>query len=244
MRTSYFTKDYTKFFQVVLTLFYGQFLSNSIFDNFILTIPELSSSRPSALNTAPELSLSTVAPPINHAYYYVTKIVLGVFICITSVFSLIVVWKKNYRLIFLSGIILLFIFITTVVLTTVHLTLDFDKRTKAEMGKLIAELSVESLFQLIAVIATFFMASRRDFGNEEDTQMNQIEERSLSKRQIMSSSRDEGSPSKRQYSFVPREDNTRYVKSSVIQDEIDEENDVVQDRATRQYPKNDLDLDF
>lgn len=31
----------TKVFQVILTLFYGQFISSSIFDSFIRTIPDL-----------------------------------------------------------------------------------------------------------------------------------------------------------------------------------------------------------
>jgi len=33
--------DITKIFQVILTLFYGQFISSAIFDNFIRTIPDL-----------------------------------------------------------------------------------------------------------------------------------------------------------------------------------------------------------
>jgi hypothetical protein len=33
--------DITKIFQVILTLFSGQFISSAIFDNFIRTIPDL-----------------------------------------------------------------------------------------------------------------------------------------------------------------------------------------------------------
>ena len=33
--------DVTKIFQVILTLFYGQFIASSIFDSFIRTIPDL-----------------------------------------------------------------------------------------------------------------------------------------------------------------------------------------------------------
>ncbi len=33
--------DVTKSFQVILTLFYGQFIASSIFDSFIRTIPDL-----------------------------------------------------------------------------------------------------------------------------------------------------------------------------------------------------------
>ena len=111
---NYFYRDQRhvplKFFQVVLTLFYGQYISNSIFDNFILTIPELSD-KPS--------------------WYYVIKVIIGVIIFCTSIFSLIVVWRKHFRLIFLSGIILLFVFVTTIVMTTVLLTLDYETKTKS-----------------------------------------------------------------------------------------------------------------
>lgn len=134
-----------KVFQVVLTLFYGQYISNSIFDNFIITIPEL------------------INDP---TWYYIIKVMMGVIIFITSIFSLFVVWLKHFRLIFLSGIVLLFVFVTTIVLTTVLLTLDYEKKSKSEMGKLIAEVTVESLFQMIGIIATFFMASRREYHNE------------------------------------------------------------------------------
>lgn len=131
-----------KFFQVVLTLFYGQFMSNGIFDNFILTIPELSE---------------------DPSWYHVVKVILGVIIFGTSIFSLIVVWMKFFRLIFLSGIILLLVHVTTIVITTVSLTLDYEKKSKADLAKLVAEVTVESIFQMIGIIATFFMASRRGY---------------------------------------------------------------------------------
>ena len=52
-------------------------------------------------------------------------------------------------------------------MTTAMLTLDYEKKSKSEMGKLIAEVSVESVFQLIGIIATFFMASRREYQKKE-----------------------------------------------------------------------------
>jgi hypothetical protein len=131
-----------KFFQVVLTLFYGQYISNSIFDNFIITIPELAEEA---------------------HWYLIVKVIMGIIIFATSIFSLFVVWLRHFRLIFLSGIILLFVFVTTIVMTTAMLTLDYEKKSRGEMGKLIAEVTVESVFQLIGIIATFFMASRREY---------------------------------------------------------------------------------
>ncbi len=53
-------------------------------------------------------------------------------------------------------------------MTTAMLTLDYEKKSKSEMGKLIAEVSVESIFQLIGIIATFFMASRREYKKKEN----------------------------------------------------------------------------
>jgi len=143
-KPSYWNKGHLnlKFFQVVLTLFYGQYISNSIFDNFIITIPELAEEA---------------------HWYLIVKVIMGIVIFATSIFSLFVVWLRHFRLIFLSGIVLLFVFVTTIVMTTAMLTLDYEKKSRGEMGKLIAEVTVESVFQLIGIIATFFMASRREY---------------------------------------------------------------------------------
>ena len=228
---NYFYRDQRhvplKFFQVVLTLFYGQYISNSIFDNFILTIPELSD-KPS--------------------WYYVIKVIIGVIIFCTSIFSLIVVWRKHFRLIFLSGIILLFVFVTTIVMTTVLLTLDYETKTKSEMGKLIAEVTVESIFQMIGIIATFFMASRRQIKKRSH---NNLPRKSMKPREqsidetMFHGSRRPTASSK--LGFRDRYADDRSVSEQrEFEEDFDEQSEFVEQRNVRQapYPDNEMELDF
>jgi heme/copper-type cytochrome/quinol oxidase subunit 2 len=112
---------------------------------------------------------------------------LGAFIFCSSLFSLVVIWRKNYKLIFLSGIFLLIVFVTLIVITTVRLTLNYESTSKLERVKLIAQVSVESLFQLIGIIITFFMSTRKPI-SQKDTKYStytpdiELEDRSFDKR--------------------------------------------------------------
>ena len=188
-----------KFFQVVLTLFYGQFMSNGIFDNFILTIPELSE---------------------NASWYNIVKVLLGIVIFATSIFSLIVVWMKYFRLIFLSGIILLFVHVTTIVITTVVLTLDYDKRSKSDMGKLVAEVIVEAIFQLIGIIATFFMASRREYVPPDRTLDSELKEKiKIKSTNLRSRSKSQVNKEDYDYNEVNQDDEANWQQDQTNYDE-------------------------
>ena len=132
----------TKVLQVVITLFYGQFLSNSIFDNFIRTIPDMFEDPTDDRIRDPK-------------YQLIIKIVFGSFIFIISVLSLIAVWKRYFKLILISGVFLFVFFMTTLLMATVQLTLQFETMNAVERFKLIAKLAVEAVFQLIGIGATF-----------------------------------------------------------------------------------------
>ena len=128
----------TQFLQVLITLFYGQFLSQSIFENFVRTIPDMLEEEP----TEPY-------------YQLVIKVSFGSFIFVMSIISLVAVWKRFFRLIMISGILLFATFITTLLLATIQLTLKFEEMTISERFKMIAKLAFEAVFQLVGMGATF-----------------------------------------------------------------------------------------
>lgn len=110
---------------------------------------------------------------------------LGAFIFCTSLFSLVVIWRRNYRLIFLSGIFLLIVFVTLIVITTVQLTLNYENTKKNDRIKLIAQVTVESIFQIIGIVTTFFMSTRRPYISQHDSnvvEMDSVHEKSFDKR--------------------------------------------------------------
>ena len=86
---------------------------------------------------------------------------LGAFIFCTSLFGLVVIWRKHYRLIFLSGIFLVVVFVTLIVVTTVQLTLNYETTKKLDRVKMIAQVTTESILQVVAIVITFFMSTKR-----------------------------------------------------------------------------------
>ena len=83
-----------------------------------------------------------------------------------------------------------------------RLTLNYESTSKLERIKLIAEVCVESFFQLIGIIITFFMSTRKPISQKElhrrqssYTPDFELEDRSLDKR------------SRRSYNPVATKDN-------------------------------------
>lgn len=76
-------------------------------------------------------------------------------ILLISIFGLFAVWTRRFRFVMLSGIFLFVIFITSLLISTIHLTLKFEQMTKMDRFKLIAKLSFEAAFQLVGICATF-----------------------------------------------------------------------------------------
>jgi hypothetical protein len=128
----------TKSFQVVITLFYGQFISSAIFENLIRTIPDM-----------------TEEKSIQPNYGQIIKVIMGCVFIILSVVSLIAVWKKKFNIILLSGIFLCAILTANILMATVNLTLTFETMDINNRFKTLAKLIVESVFQLIGIAATF-----------------------------------------------------------------------------------------
>lgn len=129
--------------QVSLTIFYGQLLSIGLYDNLIGGIPDL------IKNT--------------DSYFNITRVALGGFILISSTISLIVVWNKAFKLIFLSGIMLVIILLTFIIVNTIHLTQVFDTLSTIDKYQLITEIIVKSIIIALFIFLTFFMASRSSY---------------------------------------------------------------------------------
>lgn len=124
--------------EISLTLFYGQFIANAVFDNFVRGLPDL-------IDTG--------------AAFPIVKVVLGVIILAASVFALVVIWLKLWHLIFASACILIAISVTSLVVVIIDLVLRKERKELAdkEFNALIAEISIESFFRIGAVIVKFFM---------------------------------------------------------------------------------------
>lgn len=138
----------TQTMQVIITVFYGQFLSTAIFENLIRTIPDL-------IDYPEKLEEGEENITLNSRLELILRVCMGAIIIILSVFSLYAVWTRHSKLVMFSGIFLFAIFITTLLIATIQLTLKFQIMTSVERFKLVAKLSVETIFQLVGISATF-----------------------------------------------------------------------------------------
>ena len=129
-----------KISRILLTFFYGQFSASAIYNNLLRRIPLL-------INKPIEL-------------YPVFKVILGLLMFIFTVYSMIVIWMKLWRFIFASGIGLIVLSVIALKVTLI----DFvSKKTlneipDSEFGCLTAELILETLIRILAIIMTFFLA--------------------------------------------------------------------------------------
>jgi hypothetical protein len=132
-----------KAIEIILTLFYGQFIANALYDNFIRGIPEL------------------VREPT--AYYNIIKVVLGAVIIAATGFSITAIWwrKKHINLIFASAVTLIVIFLIALIINII----DIVKRQERgyisgnEIPILGTILAVESLLRIAAIALTFVLTN-------------------------------------------------------------------------------------
>jgi hypothetical protein len=125
-----------KAFEIALTLFYGQFLANAIYDNFIYGIPAL-------------VEEVTAFPII--------RVILGVLIILQTVYSMVAIRLRKWILLFPSAIILILISLFALIITVIDLTQREDKLDKKEFISAICEVVVETIFRIGAIVVKFFM---------------------------------------------------------------------------------------
>ena len=129
--------------QILLTLFYGQYISNAIYDNTIRGISDLVDEQ---------------------SFYNITKVCVGILVFFTSIFGLIVIWRKRFGLIYISGMLLIIIFLIKSIANTVVLVKHYEsKQIIQKKNWLIAEITIESMFQILGISLTFFISSNRQY---------------------------------------------------------------------------------
>jgi hypothetical protein len=121
-----------KILQVILTLFYGQFFANAIYDNFIRGIPDV----------------ATEATPFS-----TIKVIIGVLIAALTVFGMISVWFRIRILLFVNIILLSIVFVFSVVVSIIDLVRRNERKTTIgkDMTSLIIETVVGNLFRVLAI---------------------------------------------------------------------------------------------
>jgi hypothetical protein len=79
---------------------------------------------------------------------------------------------------------LLVVFVTLIIITTIQLTLNYEKTETSERIKLIASVAVESVVQVTGIIITFFMSTRRSprSSSRFDMEMEGVNDKSLDRR--------------------------------------------------------------
>src|SRR5690242_11602589 len=129
-----------KWLQVVLTLFYGHYVSRAVGINFILTIPDLAQ-RPD------QVSL-------------ILKVCLGALMLFISIFNLAVLWiREAFRLMTVAGLLLITIFMFHIIFATVLFSRQYDLLSYYEKCKLLPEIIFDFSVQILAIMVTFFISS-------------------------------------------------------------------------------------
>lgn len=129
--------------QVGLTIFYGQLLSIGIYDYILMVVPAF------------------IKNP--SSYSNIVFVMFGVFIILTSVLSLIAIWKKAFKLIFVSGVFLIIIFTIFIVFNTIALIYYYNNMSIVFKYHFISVFVIKSFLIILAVFVTFYMVFRSSY---------------------------------------------------------------------------------
>ena len=134
-----------KIIQIALTLFYGQLLAVAVYDLIIQGSSELNQS---------------------YSSYSVGRVVIGAVMLFCSVLSIPQVWKKNFRLLYVSGALLISILVAYVVLYTLYFRNSFNS-TASEIANVL-KFSIKAALLLMGSFVSFFLASRGSYYSVEN----------------------------------------------------------------------------
>ena len=132
-------KKFIKILRISLIFFYGQFFANALYTNLIHGIPLV------------------VANPTE--VYPKVKVILGSLMFIHTIFAVVVIWFKLWRLIFASAISLIILSITCLITNIVDFVQKNERKLfhDTEFGSTITEIIIETLLRVLAIVASFFM---------------------------------------------------------------------------------------
>jgi hypothetical protein len=111
-------------FRIALTLFYGQFVANGIYDNLIRTIPYLVDKSPSVTHFTHVLKfIQNDNLNFYKKVYTIIKVTIGILIIGLTVFAMIAIWMNQRILIFASAILLIALSIASLIISKSELKL-------------------------------------------------------------------------------------------------------------------------
>ncbi|RNA17291.1 hypothetical protein BpHYR1_044547 [Brachionus plicatilis] len=121
-----------------LTFFYGQLFANAIYENLIRGISY------------------AIEDPTT---FPIIKITIGGLFFFITIFSMVAIWRKIRILIFISAVILILFSLFALIVSVIDLVLRNNKNqlTGTELKVNIAEITVESIFRVIAIVLHFYM---------------------------------------------------------------------------------------
>jgi hypothetical protein len=128
-----------KLFRILLTLFYGQFFANALYDNLIRGIPYIVE---------------------NGSAFGIVRVSIGVIIIALVVVGMIAIWKKIWPLVFGSAIVLIVVSIASLVINIIDLVQRRERKEidGREVGSEIAEIIVEFILRAAAIVLQFLYA--------------------------------------------------------------------------------------
>ena len=137
-----------------LIFFYGHFFTNAVYTNLIHVIPSIQMN------------------PVD--YYSFVKLTLGLLMFVQTIFSVVVIWLKVWKLIFAGAWTLIIVSIGCLVIEIIDLT---DKAAyQTNIGSSVTQIIVEVFLRLLAIGATFCIVKfLRDIYNKLDSSIQLIE---------------------------------------------------------------------
>ncbi len=131
-----------KFLRICLIFFYGQFFATAIYTHLIHNI-----------------GLVLKKPD---DFYPSLKIALGLFMIIHTLFAVVFIWKKKWKLISAGSISLILLSLVTLVTAIIDLVQRKERNLlhETEFGSTAAEIAIEGFLRLIAVFGTLFMVKK------------------------------------------------------------------------------------
>jgi hypothetical protein len=129
--------------KILLTTFYGQLLAIAFYDLIIYGTSDWKFNGTS------------------DSHFNISRLVLGAAMIVCSVFSLVVMWMDHLRTLFLSGMLLSFIFAAYALVYAIFLTSNYPLIAAHDKYPLVASIVCKTLIMAIGTFLTFYVSTRQ-----------------------------------------------------------------------------------
>jgi hypothetical protein len=99
----------------------------------------------------------------NDLFFDIGRVVIGSAMVTVAVYSLLILWRHKFKLLYTSAIALTLVFSAYVVIYVIHLTLNFGKLSNQTRILTITEFVIKSSLMAIASFLSFFLAARGSY---------------------------------------------------------------------------------